>query len=256
MLFDTHAHYDDEAFDPDRREVLAGLPQKGVGLVVDPGCTLTSSEKAVALAAEFPHVYAAVGLHPENCHDFQPEQIEHLRQLAQREEVVAIGEIGLDYYYLYTDKETQKYWFARQIELAKELDLPILIHDRDAHGDTLSILKAHQGGNLRGILHCFSGSLETAKELMKLGFYISFAGPVVFPKSLKLKEVAKEIPMDRLLIETDSPYLTPPPFRGKRNDPSNVRFVAEEIARLKGVSAEEIAEQTKRNAMEVYGIGK
>lgn len=168
----------------------------------------------------------------------------------------AVGEIGLDYYYLYTDKETQKYWFARQIELAKELDLPILIHDRDAHGDTLSILKAHQGGNLRGILHCFSGSQETAKELMKLGFYISFAGPVVFPKSLKLKEVAKEIPMDRLLIETDSPYLTPPPFRGKRNDPSNVRFVAEEIARLKGVSAEEIAEQTKRNAMEVYGIGK
>lgn len=253
-LFDTHAHLYDKAFDRDREEVIHHIFET-LDYVVIPSEDLVTSEKAVALAESHPSLYAAVGIHPQVTKDATEEALAAIGALARtHDKVKAVGEIGLDYYYLYTDKETQKYWFARQIELAKELDLPILIHDRDAHGDTLSILKAHQGGNLRGILHCFSGSLETAKELMKLGFYISFAGPVVFPKSLKLKGVAKEIPMDRLLIETDSPYLTPPPFRGKRNDPSNVRFVAEEIARLKGVSEEEIAEQTKRNAMEVYGI--
>ena len=256
MIIDTHAHYDDEAFDTDREALLTSMYDGGIEKIVNVCASVGGFQDTVKLMEKYPFVYGAVGIHPDDADKMTQETLDEIRRLSHMDKMVAIGEIGLDYYYLYTDKETQKYWFARQIELAKELDLPILIHDRDAHGDTLSILKAHQGGDLRGILHCFSGSLETAKELMKLGFYISFAGPVVFPKSLKLKEVAKEIPMDRLLIETDSPYLTPPPFRGKRNDPSNVRFVAEEIARLKGVSAEEIAEQTKRNAMEVYGIGK
>lgn len=252
-LFDTHAHLYDKAFDRDREEVISRLFQT-LDYVVVPSEDVETSRKAVALAKSYDHIYAAVGIHPQVTKEASEEALGEIADLTTSPKVKAIGEIGLDYYYLYTEKETQKYWFARQIELAKELDLPILIHDRDAHGDTLDILKAHKGGNLRGILHCFSGSLETAKELMKLGFYISFAGPVVFPKSLKLKEVAKEIPMDRLLIETDSPYLTPPPHRGKRNDPTNVFYVAQEIAKLKGLPMEEVVEQTRKNAMDIYGI--
>lgn len=253
-LFDTHAHLYDKAFDKDREDVISRI-FKTLDYVVVPSEDVTTSKKAVALAESHPHIYAAVGIHPQVTKDASEEAMDELADLAkQHPKVKAIGEIGLDYYYLYTDKETQKKWFARQIELAKDLDLPILIHDRDAHGDTLDILKAHKGQKLRGILHCFSGSLETAKELMKLGFYISFAGPVVFPKSLKLKEVAKEIPLDRLLIETDSPYLTPPPHRGKRNDPSNVYYVAQEIARLKEIPLEELIAATTKNARLLYQI--
>ena len=253
-LFDTHAHLYDKAFDKDREDVISRI-FKTLDYVVVPSEDVTTSQKAVALAESYPHIYAAVGIHPQVTKDASEEAMDELADLAkQHPKVKAIGEIGLDYYYLYTDKETQKKWFARQIELAKDLDIPILIHDRDAHGDTLDILKAHKGQKLRGILHCFSGSLETAKELMKLGFYISFAGPVVFPKSLKLKEVAKEIPLDRLLIETDSPYLTPPPHRGKRNDPSNVYYVAQEIARLKEIPLEELIAATTKNARLLYQI--
>lgn len=253
-LFDTHAHLYDKAFDADREEVIPRLFQT-LDYVVVPSEDVATSEKAVALAESHEHIYAAVGIHPQVTKEATEEAMEKLATLVKyHPKVKAIGEIGLDYYYLYTDKETQKKWFARQIELAKDLDLPILIHDRDAHGDTLDILKEHKGENLRGILHCFSGSIETAKELMKLGFYISFAGPVVFPKSLKLKEVAKEIPLDRLLIETDSPYLTPPPNRGKRNDPSNVLYVAQEIARLKEIPLEDLVAATTKNAKTIYQI--
>ncbi len=253
-LFDTHAHLYDKAFDRDREEIIAKIFET-LDYVVIPSEDLETSRKAVALAESHPQIFAAVGIHPQVTKDASEEILSDIVALAKAHpKVKAIGEIGLDYYYLYTEKEVQQKWFARQIEVAKELDLPILIHDRDAHGDTLEILKAHKGGNLRGILHCFSGSLETAKELMKLGFYISFAGPVVFPKSLKLKDVAKEIPMDRILIETDSPYLTPPPFRGKRNDPRNVFYVAEEIAKLKGLELADFIEQTKKNAMTIYDI--
>lgn len=253
-LFDTHAHLYDKAFDRDREEIIAKVFET-VDYVVTPSEDLETSRQAVALAEAYPQIYAAVGIHPQLTKDASEEILAAIADLAKAHpKVKAIGEIGLDYYYLYTEKEVQKHWFARQIDMAKELDIPILIHDRDAHGDTVDILKAHKGGALRGILHCFSGSIETAKELMKLGFYISFAGPVVFPKSLKLKEVAKEIPMDRILIETDSPYLTPPPYRGKRNDPSNVFYVAEEIAKLKGMALLEFVEQTKKNAMDIYDI--
>ena len=253
-LFDTHAHLYDKAFDRDREEVISRILQT-LDYVVIPSEDVATSQKAIALAESHDCLYAAVGIHPQVTKDATEEAMAELADLANHHpKVKAIGEIGLDYYYLYTDKETQKKWFARQIELAKELDLPILIHDRDAHGDTLDILKQHKGKNLRGILHCFSGSLETAKELMKLGFYISFAGPVVFPKSLKLKEVAKEIPLDRLLIETDSPYLTPPPNRGKRNDPSNVYYVAQELARLKDMPLENLVAATTKNAKTIYQI--
>ena len=230
MLFDTHAHYDDEAFDPDRREVLAGLPQKGVGLVVDPGCTLTSSEKAVALAAEFPHVYAAVGLHPENCHDFQPEQIERLRQLAQREKVVAIGEVGL----------------------AEELKLPVIFHDREAHGDSLAIVREFPA--VRGVFHCFSGSVEMAEELLKLGWMLSFNGAITFKNARKAPEVIAAVPLERMMVETDAPYLTPVPFRGKRNDSGYVHLVAEKIAQLKGLPAEQVERQTWENGVRFFGI--
>ena len=253
MLFDTHAHYDDEAFDPDRREVLAGLPQKGVGLVVNPGCTLTSSEKVVALAAEFPHVYAAVGLHPENCHDFQPEQIERLRQLARREKVVAIGEIGLDYYWAENPpRALQQEVLRRQLGLAEELQLPVIIHDRDAHGDTMAIVREFP--RVKGVFHCFAGSAEMARELIQMGWMLSFNGAATFKNAKKAPEVIAAAPLSMLMIETDAPYLTPVPHRGERNDSSYVRFVAEKIAQIKGLTPEEVEKATWENGRRFFGV--
>ncbi|MFR7892804.1 MAG: TatD family hydrolase [Dysosmobacter sp.] len=253
MLFDTHAHYDDEAFDPDRREVLAGLPQKGVGLVVDPGCTLTSSEKAVALAAEFPHVYAAVGLHPENCHDFQPEQIERLRQLAQREKVVAIGEVGLDYYWEENPPRASAAGgaAARQLALAEELKCAVIFHDREAHGDSLAIVREFPA--VRGV-PLLSGSVEMAEELLKLGWMLSFNGAITFKNARKAPEVIAAVPLERMMVETDASYLTPVPFRGKRNDSGYVHLVAEKIAQLKGLPAEQVERQTWENGVRFFGI--
>lgn len=253
-LFDTHAHLYDKAFDRDRDQLIPAL-FKSLDYIVIPSEDLETSRKAVALAETYDPLYAAVGIHPQVTKDASEEILREIGDLAlSHPKVKAIGEIGLDYYYLYTDKEIQKEWFARQIELAKDLNLPFLIHDREAHGDTLSILKEHKSPAMRGILHCFSGSLETAKELIRLGFYISFAGPVVFPRSIRLKEVAAALPLERILIETDSPYLTPPPNRGKRNDPSNVYYVAEELARLKKLPVEEIISRTRENAIRIYDI--
>ena len=252
-LFDTHAHYDDEAFDPDRREVLAGLPQKGVGLVVDPGCTLTSSEKAVALAAEFPHVYAAVGLHPENCHDFQPEQIERLRQLARREKVVAIGEIGLDYYWEDNPPRAfQQTVFRKQLALAAELDLPVIVHDREAHGDCLAIIKEFP--TVTGVFHCFSGSPEMAEELLKRGWYLGFDGPITYKNAKRAPEVAAITPLDRMVVETDAPYMAPVPMRGKRNDSRYLPYVIEKLAEWKGVTAEEMIRVTWENGRRLFRI--
>ena len=253
-LFDTHCHLYDKAFDRDRDEVISHIFQT-LDYAVVPSEDLETSRKAVALAEEYPPIFAAAGIHPQETKSASDGILEEIRQLALRHpKVKAIGEIGLDYHYLYSDKETQQKWFIRQVELAKELNLPFIIHDREAHGDTLAILKKYKDSRMRGIMHCFSGSGEMAKEFIKLGFYISFAGPVVFPKSVKLKEAAASIPLDRLLIETDSPYLTPPPYRGKRNDPSHVIYVAEELARLKGISTEEMIGITKQNGMTIYEI--
>ena len=253
MLFDTHAHYDDEAFDPDRREVLAGLPQKGVGLVVNPGCTLTSSEKVVALAAEFPHVYAAVGLHPENCHDFQPEQIERLRQLARREKVVAIGEVGLDYYWEENPpRALQQEVLRRQLALAEELKLPVIFHDREAHGDSLEIVKEFPG--VRGVFHCFSGSPEMAEELLKRGWYLGFDGPVTYKNARRAPEVVAVTPLDRIVVETDAPYMSPVPNRGRRNDSRNLPYIVEKLAEWKGISPEEMAAHTWNNGLRLFGL--
>ena len=253
MLFDTHAHYDDEAFDPDRREVLAGLPQRGVGLVVDPGCTLTSSEKAVALAAEFPHVYAAVGLHPENCHDFQPEQIERLRQLARREKVVAIGEVGLDYYWEDNPPRAfQQTVFRKQLALAAELDLPVIVHDREAYGDCLAIIKEFP--TVTGVFHCFSGSPEMAEELLKRGWYLGFDGPITYKNAKRAPEVAAVTPLERIVVETDAPYMAPVPMRGKRNDSRYLPYVIEKLAEWKGVTAEEMTRVTWENGRRLFRI--
>lgn len=251
--FDTHAHLYDKAFDRDRDEVLTRTLE-AVDYVVIPSEDYETSQKAVRLAETCGPVYGAVGIHPHETKYASEEILQKIGDLAQLPKVKAIGEIGLDYHFFYSDKETQQKWFARQIELARDLDLPFLIHDREAHGDTLSILKKHKNSRMRGIMHCFSGSVETAGELMKLGFYISFAGPLVFPNSRRLKEAAREIPLDRLLIETDSPYLTPPPHRGERNEPANVIYVAEEIARLKGIPVETVVEETRNNGLSIYGI--
>lgn len=251
--FDTHAHLYDKAFDRDRDEVMART-LKALDYVVIPSENYETSLKAVRLAESYAPVFAAVGIHPHETKNGTEEILQKIGDLAGSSTVKAIGEIGLDYHFFYSDKETQKKWFGKQIELAKDLDLPFLIHDREAHGDTLAILKEHKSSRMRGIMHCFSGSFEMAKELIKMGFYISFAGPLAFPNSRRLKEAARDIPLEYLLIETDSPYLTPPPNRGKRNEPANVIYVAEEIARLKGLTVEKVIQETGKNGMHVYGI--
>ena len=253
MLFDTHAHYDDEAFEADRRELLAAMPEHNVGLIVNPGCTVESSRAAVALAAEFPHVYAAVGIHPENCGDFAPQQMEEIRALAKGDKVVAIGEIGLDYYWPENPpRELQQQVLRAHMALAEELGLPVIIHDREAHADCLTIVKEFPA--VTGVFHCFSGSAEMARELLKLGWMLSFNGATTFKNARKAPEVIAEIPMDRLMIETDAPYLTPVPFRGRRNDSTYVHLVAEKIAQIKGVDPTEVERITWENGKRFFGI--
>ena len=256
MLFDTHAHYDDEAFDADRDALLTALPDCGVGLVIDPGCDLTSSRRAVELAAAYPHVYAAVGIHPENCGGCTDDDLAALRPLAQQPKVVAIGEIGLDYYYDLSPREIQKTVFERQLDLAYELKKPVILHIRDAHGDTIEILRAHRDRLPHCVVHCCSASWESAKIYLSLDCMISFAGPVTFKKSVNLQEVAKNVPLDRLMIETDSPYLAPVPYRGKTNEPAFVAKTAEKIAAIKGLTIEETARITTDNFFKLYRKAK
>ncbi|KAF1680672.1 TatD family hydrolase [Veillonella sp. R32] len=253
-LFDTHAHINDNRFDNDREAMLDDCLAQGVEYIMCPAVDRETAESAIALAAKYDYVYAAVGVHPHESKDVTEEDYEYFKdQALHNDKVKAIGEIGLDYYYDFSDRETQMREFKRQLDLAREVDLPIIIHDRDAHGDIMDTLRTYGKGNY-GIFHCYSGSWEMAKECIKMGYYISFAGPVVFPKSTKLKEVAKEVPLDRLLIETDSPYLTPPPFRGRRNDPSKTQFVAQEIASLKGMDPEELADIALANGKRIFNI--
>lgn len=253
MLFDTHAHYDDEAFDADREALLAEMPERNVGRIVNPGCTVETSRQAVALAERFSHVYAAVGIHPENCSDFTDEDIATLRQLARHQKVVAIGEIGLDYYW---EENPPRQWQQRvlraQMALAEELKLPVIIHDRDAHADTLAIVKEFP--RVKGVFHCYSGSVEDARTLLKMGWMLSFNGAITFKNARKAPEVIAEVPMERIMIETDSPYLTPVPYRGKRNDSGYVHLVAEKIAWIKGLTVQEVEEITFENGKRFFGI--
>lgn len=253
-IFDTHAHYDSSAFHADREAVLAALPEAGVALVVDPGCDLPTSRAALALAEQFPHVYAAVGIHPEDCAGYTDADLDALRQLCRHDKAVAIGEIGLDYYWAENPpREFQQQVFRRQLELALELDMPVIIHDREAHGDCLAIVKEYPG--LRGVFHCFSGSPEMAAELLKRGWYLGFDGPITYKNAKRAPEVAAITPLDRILVETDSPYMTPVPFRGKRNDSRYLPYVLEKLAEWKGVTTEEMTDITFANGKRLFGIG-
>ena len=254
MLIDSHAHLDDERFDRDRERLIESLRENGIDLVINPGDDLQSSIKAVALAEKYENIYAAVGVHPHAAKEMDDATIGILKSFANREKVIAIGEIGLDYYYDNSPRDIQRQRFIEQLNLAKEVDLPVIIHSRSAAGETFEILKEAQDGNLEGVLHCYSGSVEMAIEYIKLGFYISIAGPITFKNSRVAKEVAKAVPLDKLLIETDSPYLTPEPYRGKRNEPIYVRYVAGTIAEAKGLSFEEIAKATAENAKKLFRI--
>jgi len=254
MLFDTHAHLDDSRFNEDRESVINKLREEGVKYFVNPGADIPSSLRAIELSKKYDFIYASVGVHPHDVKDMDEDTIDVLRSLSKNEKVVAIGEIGLDYYYDNSPRDLQRKWFEEQIKLANELKLPIIIHDRDAHQDTFNIIKNTKSNDIGCVLHCYSGNLELAKEYVKMGCFISIAGPVTFKNNKKTLEVIKEIPLEYLLIETDSPYLSPEPHRGKRNDPSYVRYVAEKIAIEKGISYEKVCEATMENGKKFFGI--
>ena len=253
LIFDTHAHYDDEAFDADREELLSSMPENGVGLIVDPGCDLDTSRRAVEIARQYPHVYAAVGWHPENCAPYTRASLDALRAWAGDPKVVAIGEIGLDYYWEQNPpREFQQEVFRDQLALAQELGLPVIVHDRDAHADSLAIVKEFP--QVRGVFHCFSGSAETARELIARGWYLGFDGPLTYKNAKKIVEVARMAPLERILLETDSPYMAPVPVRGTRNDSRNVFHIAARLAEIRGMSTDEIIAITNENGRRLFGI--
>jgi len=230
------------------------MEENGVGTIVNSGASWDSVTEVVELAQKYPFVYAAVGMHPDEVGDLNEERFEYLKSQCQKDKVVAVGEIGLDYYWDNESHDVQKKWFIRQLELARELNLPVIIHSRDAAADTLEIMKEY-GQGLRGVIHCFSYSIELAREYVKMGFHIGIGGVVTFKNGRKLKEIAAEIPLERILLETDCPYLAPVPFRGKRNCSAYISYVAQEIASLKGISYEEVVAQTEKNGKELFQIG-
>lgn len=252
MLFDTHAHYYDQAFDGERDSILAALPENGVELVLCPGCDLNSSQAAIALAEQYPYVYAAVGIHPEDALNLPPDWLQQIEALSRHPKVKAIGEIGLDYYWKEVPKDLQKEVFRAQLALAQRLDLPVIVHDREAHGDCLAMVREFPG--VRGVFHCYSGSAEDAKTLVALGWHLSFTGTITFKNARKAPEVAAAVPMDRLMIETDAPYMAPTPFRGKRCDSRYVYRMAEAIGEIKGLPVEEVARITTENGKRLFAI--
>ena len=253
MYFDTHAHYDSGAFNADRFETLDAMAEGNVGLIVNPGCDLISSKAAIELAERYDFVYAAVGWHPEDIDKLSDEAFEEMAKLAEHPKCLAIGEIGLDYYWDATHKDEQKALFRRQIELALKLGKPIIVHDREAHGDSMEIVLDYP--QLRGVFHCYSGSAEMAAELLKRGWYLGFDGPITYKNARKAIEVLEMCPLDRLVVETDSPYLTPVPNRGKRNDSRQLKYVVEKIAEIKGLTAEEVENASFENGKRLYGMG-
>ena len=253
-IFDTHAHYDDSRFDGDRDAVLAALPEAGVELVLDPGCDLPSSRAAAALAERYGHVYAAAGIHPENCAGFQDADLAALRQLLAQPKVAAVGEIGLDYYWAENPpRDFQQMVFRKQLALAEELDLPVIVHDREAHGDSLSIIREFPA--VTGVFHCFSGSPEMAEELLKRGWYLGFDGPITYKNARRAPEVAAITPLERMVVETDAPYLSPVPVRGRRNDSRYLPHVIEKLAEWKGVTPEEMTRITCENGKRLFRLG-
>lgn len=255
MLFDTHAHYDDERFDADRDELLSSMPAHNVGLILNPGCDVETSRKAVIYAQKYSFVYAAVGIHPENINENWNNDLAVIKELAETEpRVRAIGEIGLDYYWEKDERARarQQVVFARQMELARELGKPVIVHDRDAHADCLEIARRYQG--VPGVFHCFAGSVEMARELLALGYHLSFTGVITFKNARRAIEVIREVPLDRLMVETDSPYMAPEPYRGRRNSSLYVHRMAETIAEIKGVDVSEVEHVTTENGKRLFGI--
>ena len=255
MIFDTHTHYDDTAFADDREAILEGLHAAGVGAVANMGASMQGALDSVELAKKYPFVYAAVGIHPDHVGELNEEKLEQLRELSGYEKVVAIGEIGLDYYWDVSDHETQKYWFGRQLELALSKELPVVIHSREAAADTLAIMKEYyerSQGSLTGVIHCFSYAPEMAREYINMGFFLGIGGVATFKNGRKLKEVIEMTPLTSIVLETDCPYLAPEPYRGKRNSSDKLSYVVSAIAKIKGISEQETEEVTWNNAERLY----
>lgn len=254
MIFDTHAHYDDASFDNDRDFLLAALPQAGIGGVVNVGASIESTKRTIALTEKYSFIYGAAGVHPSECGQLEEADIQWLKQQALREKIVAIGEIGLDYYWEEPEHQIQKKWFCRQLNLARETALPVIIHSRDGAKDTLDIMKAEKSREIGGVIHCFSYGREMAREYLNMGFFLGIGGVVTFQNARRLKEVVEYAPIDQLVLETDCPYLSPVPYRGKRNSSCNLPLVINAIAALKGMEPEEIQRITWENARKLYRL--
>ena len=254
MLFDSHAHYNDKQFDSDRDELLSSMKKNGVGMIMNAADSIKSVEKVLEIAEKYPFVYASVGVHPENVGNMTDGDLGYLEEISAHEKVKAIGEFGLDYYYDDVERDVQKYWFGQQLELAEKLNLPVIIHDRDAHADCMEILKRFDMKKMGGVIHCYSGSDQMAKELVSMGMYLGFGGVVTFKNAKKVRKALEVVPMENILIETDCPYLAPEPHRGERNNSILMHFTAEKIAEIKGVTKEEVEMQSYKNALKLYNI--
>ena len=254
MIFDTHAHYDDEQFDIDREELLGSMKEAGIETIVDVGASIETTKKALDLAHKYDFIYAAVGVHPSEVEELDDNGLELLRQLSRDEKCVAIGEIGLDYHWPDPAPELQKEWFIRQLDLARQEKLPVIIHSRDAAADTLDIMKAQHAEEIGGVVHCFSYSKEIARQCVEMGFYIGIGGVLTFKNARKMVEVMEDIPMEKILLETDCPYLAPEPFRGKRNSSLYLPYVVQKMAEVKGISTDEVMSITKENARTMYRL--
>lgn len=254
MIFETHAHYDDKAFDEDRENLLPELYQNGITTIINVSSDLASIKRTLSLAEKYPYIYGAVGVHPSDSGELTEETFLELTKACRHEKVVAVGEIGLDYYWQEPEKEIQKKWFERQLLLAQEVSLPVIIHSREAAKDTLDMMRALHAEKSGGVIHCFSYSKEMAAEFLKLGYYFGIGGVVTFQNAKKLREAVAYIPIDKILLETDSPYLAPVPNRGKRNNSGNIPYIAQELAQIKGVSYEEIIAATRQNSERLFGV--
>ena len=254
MIFETHAHYDDEKFDEDRDALLSSMKENGLGRIINVSANLESLENTRKLMEQYPFIYGAFGLHPDEVGDLNEDVMERMRGLCRLEKAVAVGEIGLDYYWDKENHEKQQYWFRRQIALAREEKLPMIIHSREAAADTLRVMKEEKSEEIGGVIHCFSYSAEMAEEYLKMGFYLGIGGVVTFKNAKKIKEVVQMAPMERILLETDSPYLAPVPYRGKRNSSLYLPYVVREIAEIKGISEEEVIEMTEKNAVRLFQV--
>ena len=252
MIFESHAHYDNEQFNKDREALFKQFREEGIQYIINIGSDLRSSRLSIEMAKRYPFIFAAVGVHPHDVKDMKEEELEYLLHMSAYEKVVAIGEIGLDYHYDYSPRSIQKLWFRHQLKLAKDLELPVIIHSREASQDTFDLIMEAKLGDRKGVIHCYSGSVEMALEYVKEGFYIGVGGVVTFNNAKKLKEVVEAIPLDSILIETDAPYLTPAPHRGKRNDSTYLKHVIDEIASIKGITPKEVEEATYENGKRLF----